>query len=73
MSLLENSLQDILNKSIETKRIFGTVFGIKHQEFKWIGAAGSITVDKPYFIASATKLFTTALILQLHQSKKLNM
>ncbi|MFZ4547737.1 MAG: serine hydrolase domain-containing protein [Bacteroidales bacterium] len=68
MNEKENKLQAVLNKSVDGKKVFGASFAIKTDKITWIGSAGNIAVDQPYFIASTTKLFTTAIILQL-QSK----
>ena len=69
----EKSLQAVLDKSIDGKKIFGTSFAIKKNGENWLGASGNMTIDQPYFIASTTKLFTTAIILQLRSEGKLNL
>lgn len=69
----ESKLQTTLNKTIDQKKVFGTSFAIKHNGETWMGASGNIAIDQPYFIASATKLFTTAIILQLHSQGKLGL
>lgn len=61
----EAALQSILDKLVDGKKIFGTSFAIQHGAFNWQGAAGDLSVDQPYFIASTTKLFTTAIIFHL--------
>ncbi len=58
-------LQTILDKSIDNKKVFGTSFCIKHKGQIWCGSAGNLTNSQPYFIASTTKLYTTAIILNL--------
>jgi D-alanyl-D-alanine carboxypeptidase len=73
MSNREQSLQNILDKTVDQKNIFGTVFAIKKSDFTWIGASGDISIDQPYFIASTTKLFTTSIILKLRFDGKLNL
>ncbi len=66
----EKILQEVLNKSIDDKKIFGTSFCIKHNGTTWQGASGNLNPDSQYFIASTTKLFATAILLNL-QSKGL--
>jgi CubicO group peptidase (beta-lactamase class C family) len=66
-------LQDILNTSVDEKKIFGTSFAIKKGDFVWYGSSGNMSNDQPYFIASTTKLFTTALILHLRSEQKLSL
>lgn len=58
-------LQKVLDDSIDQKKIFGTSFAVQYNGETWVGAAGNLTVEKPYFIASTTKLFATAIIMKL--------
>lgn len=67
----ENSLQAILDKTVDGKMVFGTSFGIKKDDFTWFGSSGNLSIDQSYFIASTTKLFTTAIILYLKSEGKL--
>jgi CubicO group peptidase (beta-lactamase class C family) len=67
-----NSLQAVLDKTVDGKRIFGTTFTIKKEGSTWFGASGNLTNEQPYFIASTTKLFTTAIILHLKSEGKLS-
>jgi CubicO group peptidase (beta-lactamase class C family) len=69
----ENALQRILEKSVDGKTIFGTAFALKRNSFTWQSAAGNLSVHQPYFIASTTKLFTTALVLQLRAEGQLRL
>jgi CubicO group peptidase (beta-lactamase class C family) len=70
---LEKSLQQILASSVNNQQVFGTAFALKTERFAWEGAAGNLTTTQPYFLASTTKLFTTALILQLQAAGKLQL
>lgn len=63
-----NSLQKILEDLVNSKKAFGASFAVKRDDFTWQGAAGDLTISQQYFIASTTKLFTTALILILKAS-----
>lgn len=65
-------LQNILDKTVDSKKIFGISFSIKKDNTIWHGTAGDLYKDIPYFIASTTKLFTTAIILYLRSKGKLN-
>ncbi|MDO9554232.1 serine hydrolase [Rhodonellum sp.] len=73
MTEKENSLQAVLDKTVDGKKIFGTSFAIKKEGFTWFGASGNISIEQPYFIASTTKLFTTAIILHLKSKGKLTL
>jgi len=73
MTRKEKSLQYILDKTVDEKKIFGTSFAMKKDGSTWFGASANISIDQPYFIASTTKLFTTAIILQLKEKGILNL
>ena len=53
--------------------MFGTSFAIKKDSSTWQGSSGNMNIDQPYFIASTTKLFTTAIILKLRAEGKLSL
>jgi D-alanyl-D-alanine carboxypeptidase len=69
----EKVLQAVLDKTVDNKKVFGTSFAFKKDTLTWQGSSGNITIDQPYFIASTTKLFTTAIILKLRAEGKLNL
>lgn len=69
----QEKLQNILNKTVDYKKVFGTSFAFKKDTLTWQGSSGNISIDQPYFIASTTKLFTTAIILKLRAEGKLNL
>lgn len=68
----QTELQNILDKTVDGKKVFGTSFALKKGTYVWQGASGNLSIDQPYFIASTTKLFTTVLILKLRAESKLN-
>lgn len=70
---LDNPLQQILNKTVDNKQVFGCNFAVKRDKYLWTGAAGNFQNNQPFFIASTTKLFTTALVMQLRSKGKLNL
>lgn len=70
--LPELALQKVLDKLVDNKKVFGTSFAIKKNGDFWQGTSGNILKDESFFIASTTKLFTTALVLQLNTEKRLN-
>jgi len=73
MKTTETKLQSILDKLIDNKKVFGTSFAIKKGDFVWSGNAGNFEPNQAYFIASTTKLFTSALIFKLRFEGKLNL
>jgi D-alanyl-D-alanine carboxypeptidase len=68
-----DSLQQILNKVVDNKKVFGATFAIKYQDSIWHGESGNIKSDQPFFIASTTKLFVTSIILKLRSEGKLSL
>jgi len=71
LSYKSKELQKILDQTVDNEKIYGTSFTVKHKDEVWSGSAGNIAEDQQYFIASTTKLFVTAIILQLDSEKKL--
>lgn len=73
MTNLRHKLSSILERVADEKRVFGTSFAVQRGTFSWVGAAGNLSEESPYFIASVTKLFTTAAVLQLRAAGKLDL
>jgi len=73
MTEKEKSFQAVLDKILDGKKVFGTSFALKKDALIWQGASGNLSIDQPYFIASTTKLFTTAIILKLREAGKLSL
>lgn len=67
------NLQKILDKAIDQKNIFGVTICIKLRDETWHGQSGDFQPSEPFFIASVTKLFITALILKLVDQDKINL
>ncbi len=73
MTAKENILQTVLDKTVDGKKIFGTTFALKKESTVWMGASGNMSIDQPFFIASTTKLCTTAIVLRLKSEGKLSL
>ena len=69
----QSSLQAVLDNAVDGRKVFGTSFAIKKDSLVWKGASGNLSIDEHYFIASTTKLFTTAIILKLRANGLLNL
>ncbi len=65
-------LQQILDKTVDQKKVFGTAFCLEFNDFYWTGSSGDLSIEDDFFIASTTKLFITSLILQLKFQKKIH-
>jgi len=67
-----HKLQKILDDSLKNKYLFGISLSVCDNENNWSGVSGNIQMDDPYFIASTTKLFTSALIFKLREKGMLD-
>lgn len=67
-----NNLQSILDGFIKDKSLFGISLSVSDHENAWSGVSGDFKLNDSYFIASTTKLFTSALILKLRKDGKLD-
>lgn len=65
--------QATLESLIDNKKVFGAVASVCRGDDEWVGAAGDLKEDQPYFIASITKLYITAIILQLREIQKIKL
>lgn len=68
-----SSLQAVLDKTVDGKKVFGSSFALKKGAETWQGVSGNLSTDQPYFIGSTTKLFTTSIILKLRALYKLSL
>lgn len=68
---LSKKLQSILNKTVDNKTVFGVSVCIENgdRSLAFCGAAGNLQVESQYFIASTTKLFTSAIVFYLASRK----
>jgi CubicO group peptidase (beta-lactamase class C family) len=73
MAFVEEKLQRILNHAVDGKKIFGTSFCVQVGNERWSGSSGNLNVSDQFFIASTTKLFTSALIFNLIAQGKLQL
>ena len=69
------AMQGLLNTLVDSQLIFGTTVRIQSGDgsLEWTGAAGNLTTETPYFIASTTKLCVTAVTLKLRAAGKLSL
>lgn len=68
-------LEDCLDKIIEKKHVYSTVMRVESADasFVWGGAKGDMRADSKFFIASVTKMYVTAVIMQLIEENKLSL
>jgi CubicO group peptidase (beta-lactamase class C family) len=60
-------VQRIVSAAVKGNSISGVVLAVEHQEKMEVFSAGDFKKDEPYFIASTTKLYTTASIFILRK------
>ena len=80
---IAHKLQSVLDAQIGKGNINNIVAAVQSRDrhIDFVGAAGhadrdtgaAMTPDTPYFIASVTKMFTAAIVMQLHQEKQINL
>ena len=59
----DNDLEQFLKKHTDNKKIFGSVMHVCSDNKELLASSGTMQTDKPYFIASITKLYITAIFL----------
>lgn len=68
----EAFFRKLLTKMVEHKHIFSAVLCVENgdKSISWTGAAGNMESGSRYFIASVTKLYVTAVTMQLIEEKR---
>ncbi|MGM7701900.1 serine hydrolase domain-containing protein [Pseudalkalibacillus sp. Hm43] len=74
-SINDFNIDDITSNAVSKKNIFGSVICVEKGDgsLSLISSAGNLTVEQPYFIASVTKLYVTAVLLELRAEKQLQL
>jgi D-alanyl-D-alanine carboxypeptidase len=64
---VHDRLQRIIDGEVQKKHTHDVLLGMQSRDGQvdFAGAAGGATPDSPYFIASVTKMYTSAIIMQL--------
>lgn len=62
---VESRLLRVLDRTARHPDLPGLVVRIeRHDGFSWTGAVGELRTETPFFVASTTKLYTTAIVLR---------
>jgi CubicO group peptidase (beta-lactamase class C family) len=69
----ENYYNEIITKVTDNKLVHGTSFMIQSGDKEWKGSTGNLNNESQYFIASTTKLYVTAVVMQLREEGKLQL
>ncbi|MGZ8438990.1 MAG: serine hydrolase domain-containing protein, partial [Candidatus Limnocylindrales bacterium] len=69
----ETDLRRVLDRTARDRDLAGIIVRIDRDDdsFSWTGSIGELNPDTPFFIASTTKLFTTAIVLRLAERGRL--
>ena len=72
---IEDSLRGVLEKAGRDRDLAGLVVQVQRGDdtFSWTGSVGELEPDTPFFIASTTKLYTTAIVLRLAERGRLTL
>jgi len=73
MELTRMKLQKLLDKTVDRKKVFGVAVAVQSEAESWTGAAGNLSNQSQFFIASTTKLYTTAIILKLKETGQIRL
>lgn len=65
-------IQQCVNQAVDHKFIKGSTLAVSYKDSSWYAAAGNLKKESTYFIASTTKIYITAIILNLEQQGKLS-
>ncbi len=66
-------IQQIIDKSAQHKYIFGAVVSVNKGNDLQTFASGTMSKQQPYFIASISKLYTSAIVMKLREKGKLSL
>lgn len=66
-------LQRILDRAVDGRRVAGVVVGLRQGGREFLGASGDLQPDRPFHIASSTKLYTAAIVLRLAEQGRLEL
>ncbi|MEM7373109.1 MAG: serine hydrolase domain-containing protein [Bacteroidota bacterium] len=68
-----DQIQKILDKSVDGKRIFGTLVSLSKEGQTYHFGSGNMNPGDKYFIASISKVYTAAVLFQLIEQGKLSL
>ena len=72
-SIDSGGIQKIIDKSIDNEYIFGISLSVSYEDEIQHFASGTSTTGEPYFLASVTKLYTSAVLFKLIDQGKISL
>jgi len=72
---INSKINSIIENTVDNDKVFGLTLSVENidRSFIYNVSAGNLSENSPYFIASATKLFLTAIILNLREQGCINL
>jgi D-alanyl-D-alanine carboxypeptidase len=66
-------LQQTVARMVRSRSVHGAILRVENgdRSLVWSGAAGDLSPDQPYFIASVTKMFVTVVVLRLRDEGRI--
>lgn len=74
-TISEALLNRLVSKMVDNNKIFSAVLRVEQGDgnFSWAGAAGGMKKESRFFIASVTKLYITAVMMQLIEASQITL
>jgi D-alanyl-D-alanine carboxypeptidase len=71
----EDFLRETVSRMTRGRPVHGAILRVENGSgtFSWAGAAGNLSADNRYFIASVTKLYMTVVVLRLRREGRLEL
>lgn len=72
---IKSKLNTIVTGTVDYRKVFGCVVNVESGDktFSWMGSAGNMDAETHYFIASTTKLYITAILLNLRSKGQIKL
>lgn len=75
MTSIAEDLQTLLDQQVKRSATRGILMGVQSgdKQIDFVGAAGAASPDQPFFMASITKMVTTAVLMQLVDEQRITL
>ncbi|WP_263622797.1 beta-lactamase family protein [Guptibacillus algicola] len=71
----ESFVSELVSSAVSKKHIYGAILCVENEDdsLSFLHGAGNLSINRPYFIASVTKLYVTAVLLRLRSKNYLSL
>lgn len=68
-------LESVVSRMIRSRSVHGAILCVENgdRSLAWTGAAGNLTPERRYFIASVTKMYVTVVVLRLRAENRIDL